>query len=293
MVQLGIRKQIASSKNTKKLAINILEHPKFDSGTLENLGSTIEYDILIWDTKGEIVAKKLGKVSRKNLEKSLTLYVPELSGKTLFFSLDLSSIIDGRKTSFSTISIDNKLLNQVIQQQVKNGKPPYLFTSFSFGGDKEVIDLVTPRTKAEIANTKPDYNIDIVTIEDSQFETLCLEVLGARTAILSEELTDIEKSILEAERAIRTLSAIRKESLGATVILEEELVLLGFLQKSPVFQLLDSLVNIYETTGTLNISDYRRKLYTNIKPALDNLIIARGRLEKITSVLKTQQAKEY
>lgn len=281
MIQLDIRKQIGSSKNTKKIAINIKEHPEYNSGVLDNLNSVVDYDVLIWDDKGEVLAKKIGKVSRKNLSKSLLLDVPDLSGRDIYFSVGLTSTTEGEKTSFATISADNRLLERVIAGLIDKGTPPYLFTSFNFGAEIAQ-EAGMPK---KVFNTKPDYELSIVTIEDSQFETLCLKVLGARTAILSEELTDIENSILEAERAIRTLSAIRKESLGATVILEEELFLLDFLGKSPVFQLLDSLVNIYETTGILNISDYRKKLYTNLKPSLDNLIIARGRLEKINSAL--------
>lgn len=262
---------ISSDSKTKTLNINIYEHPEYNLGVLDNKTSTVDYDILIWNGKGEILAKKIGKVSRKNLSKSLSFPVPDLQKEKLSFSVGLNVTIEGKKTSFITISQDNTLLANFIGNKVSNGEDPYFFTSFSFG---EISDL---------------YTIDVITIEENVFEEVYIKTIGSDIVILEDELYDVEGGILEAERAIRRLSSIKKQSLGGTVILDQEVKLLDLLGKGEILKTLDLLVKMYETTGTLGVSEYRQRLYTNLKPVLDNLIIAKGRLEKITGGLKTRE----
>lgn len=259
---------ISSNSKTKTLNINIYEHPQFNLGVLDNKTSTVDYDILIWNDNREILAKKIGKVSRKNLSKSLSFPIPDLQGQNIYFSLGLAVTIEGKKTSFITVSQDNSLLANFIDTTISNGQDPYLFTSTIF---QEVSDL---------------YTIDIITIEENLFEEAYIKTVGSEIVIIDEELGSVEKNILEAERAIRKLSSVKKQSLGGTVVLDNEIKLLDLLGKGGIIETLDSIVKMYETTGTLGVSEYRQRLYTNLKPVLDNLIIAKGRLEKITGGLK-------
>lgn len=259
---------ISSDSKTKTLKVNIYEHPQFDLGVLDNKTSTVDYDILIWNEAGEILAKKIGKVSKKNLSNSLSFPIPDLQGQNIYFSLGLAVTIEGKKTSFITVSQDNSLLANFIDTTISNGQDPYLFTSTIF---QEVSDL---------------YTIDIITIEENLFEQAYLKTVGSEIVILGKELDSVEKNILEVERAIRKLSSVKKQSLGGTVVLDDEIKLLDLLGKGGIIETLNSIVKMYETTGTLGVSEYRQRLYTNLKPVLDNLIIAKGRLEKITGGLK-------
>jgi hypothetical protein len=266
---------ISSDSKTKKLNINVYEHPDYNSGALDYIGSTVDYDILIWNDNDEILAKKIGKVSRKNLRKSLTFDVPDILNQNIFFSLSLSVVIDGKKTTFITVSEDNKLLSNFISSKVNNGENPVLFTSFNFSEEP-----------------KEGYTLKITTIEESLFEQAYLETLGGSTIELDKELDNVEGQILEAERAIRRLSSLKKESLGGTVVLDEEIKLLEILEKSEVLKTVQGLVTMYETSGLIGVSEYRQRLYTNLKPVLDNLTIAKGRLEKITSVLPSEEKQK-
>ena len=267
---------ISSDSKTKKLNINIYEHPDYNSGALDYIGSTVDYDILIWNDNGEILAKKIGKVSRKNLRKSLSFDVPDILNQNIYFSLSTSLVIDGKKTTFITVSGDNKLLSKFINNKVDNGENPIFFTSFNFSEE-----------------LKEGYILDIITIEESLFERACLKTLGSNTISLEEGLNDVESQILEAERAIRRLSSLKKESLGGTVVLDEEIKLLEILDKSEVLKIVQRLVTMYETSGLIGVSEYRQRLYTNLKPVLDNLTIAKGRLEKIVSVLPVRDGMEF
>ena len=49
---------ISSDSKTKTLNVNIYEHPEYNLGVLDNKTSTVDYDILIWNGNGEILAKK-------------------------------------------------------------------------------------------------------------------------------------------------------------------------------------------------------------------------------------------
>ena len=259
---------ISSDEKTKKLSIQLLEHPDYNSGVLANTNSMVEYDILLWDGKGSILAKKSGKVSRKNLPKSLSFDVPDLTGQKIGVSLSISSTIEGNKTQFITISSDNDQLVEFIQNSVDSEINPYLFTDFSF------------QEKAD------EYRIGIFTITQSNFDDLYLKTIGSSRVVLGEELSNLESSILEAERAVRKLNSLKQQSLGVNAVLEDELMLLEALNKSGVYETITKLVTVYETSGLLSISEYRQRLYTNLKPIKDNLTIAKGRLEKITEALK-------
>ena len=267
---------ISSDSKTKKLNINIYEHPEFNLGALDNMSSIVDYDILVWNDYGEILVKKIGKVNKKNLSKSLSFDVPELLNQTVYFSLSLSLVIDGKKTSFVTVSGDNELLNDFILKRVENGQTPYIFTNFYF---------------TEAPKKDSSYTLDIITLEENIFEEVYLKEVGATTIKLKEGLGKIEWEILNAERAIRRLSSMKKQTLGVSVVIDRELFLLETLNKSGVLEATKELVTMYETTGVLGVSEYRQRLYTNLKPVLDNLIIAKGRLEKIIEVLPVDKKK--
>jgi hypothetical protein len=267
---------ISSDSKTKKLNINVYEHPDFNSGAIDHLGSTVDYDILIWNDNDEILAKKIGKVSKKNLGKSLSFDVPDILNQNIYFSLSLSVVIDGKKTTFITISGDNRLLSNFIRNKVDNGEDPIFFTSFNFSEEP-----------------KEGYTLKIITIEESLFEEVYLKTLGGSTIELDKELDNVEWQVLEAERAIRRLSSLKKESLGGTVVLDAELKLLEILDKSGFLKTVQGLVTMYETSGLVGVSEYRQRLYTNLKPVLDNLIIAKGRLEKIASVLPVRDGEAF
>ena len=255
---------ISLDKKKKKLIIGLQEHPKFNSGELAKTNSVVEYDILIWNGDSEILVKKKGKVNRKNLRKSLTFDVPDISYQNLFFSLDVSLVTDGKRVPFITVSEDNPLLADFIKTSDINSQDPVIFTSFNLPESGDV------------------FNVDLYTIEQEQFDNAYLKIAGVKTIVVSQELSELEASILEAERAVRKLNSLKKESLGANVVLEDEIALLNALRKSGVYETVIKLVSLYENSGLLEISEYRQRLYTNLKPVAENLTIAKGRLEKIT-----------
>lgn len=297
------------------VALLLLENYDIDTNVLKAPNSIVEYDILVWNDLGETVFEKSGKVGRKNLEKALS-FDARYHVKH-YINLEVSATINGKTTKFISLSQHSTLLKTLEENFYifSNFTPNLVGKTAPKDGDIPFIDPSVETTTtldpniAAVESTEPigmdsssDWNlllehideewqagghldIPIILIEEEAGNAFIRSVLEKNPEpvepILNEAFETILTLELEAKILATRIKLLKKESLGATVILSEEIDLINNINEQDLYNTLLSLVRHYEISGLANISEYRQGMYKYLKQAADALIVIKGKLESL------------
>lgn len=301
------------------VALLLLENYDIDTNVLRVANSIVEYDILVWNDQNEIVFEKSGKVGRKNLEKALSFEARY--GVTHYINLELSVTLNGHTTKFITLSPDSTLIERLSQQF-------YIYTDFrpllEKGGVSEAppiaegaidipIDITTTidPTIAIVEGNEPkgmdsttnwqelmehiqeEWNagghldIPIIVIEEEAGVKYILDTDGAQS-VDNKTLENLSLLDLDFKRLTARTKLLKKEAVGPTTILPQEMDLIDNINSEDLYSTLMNLVKYYENSGIDNLSEYRQGMYKHLRQALDSLIVIKGKLENFNLIKKAK-----
>lgn len=305
--ELSIRGQITKygtkTLNTIPVALNLIDETFFKNTILSTPNSGIEYDILVWNDNDVLLFEKKGKTSREKLEETLSFNV-ELDIKT-YVHLDLTVIINGKKYPFLTLSPNNHLLDDIKNLSTKevkfNYNPSFTVTTESLrkigelggvlslvGENNEAISSdLTQDTMTQLKHQQDEYAADghwdifLPMMTQDDINQYISKTIGKLSLDLPTEMDNIYSTTLDAKIKLKFLELDKKQTLSSIYKTESESNILDNMVNEELYVNLMNLLKSYELNGLENLSDYRLKVYENLKLAVDNLIKLKGRLENI------------